>query len=81
MACGCRRKRLKTIPGNNPQTSTRITIKGSEISRRKKKCSKCKYSTKVKSRSMGQIRKCKKANRMIANIIRDINFKCPIEKF
>ena len=56
-------------------------VSGADISRRKNKCNKCSYSTKVKSRSMGKIKKCKKVNRMINNLIRDANFKCPIGKF
>lgn len=84
MACkDCRRNKFnsgsrnksKTIV-NEITTQDNLSITSVDLFNRKKKCSRCPFTT-----SPGVTGRCKKANRMISKAIIDPTFKCPIKRF
>ena len=82
MACGgCRRNNKSSGSRTKPvKTTIPVVVNRSisevEISNRKKKCSRCPFST-----QSGLTGRCKKVNRMIKNAVSDPSFKCPIKRF
>ena len=84
MACkGCRRNKSNSGSRNKSKTVTnKVTtqnnssIAPAELFNRKKKCSRCPFTT-----SPGVTGRCKKANRMISKAVLDPSFKCPIKRF
>lgn len=82
MACGgCSRNKNTSGSRNKPKKTTKsvvstVKISESEISLRKKKCSRCPFNNQP-----GLAGRCKKVNRMISRAVVDPSFKCPIKRF
>lgn len=83
MGCGgCRRSGKTSGSRNKPKTTknappvSQMTIPGTELANRKKKCSRCPFNT-----VSGLSGRCKKTNRIVSKAIIDPSFKCPIKRF
>jgi len=71
MGCGCRKKTVNRSSQNSPTLKSSM-IPFSIYKKRKSKCFSCKKF---------EGGKCRKINKLVAIIIRDPYFKCPLGKF
>ena len=71
MGCGCRKNVIKRSV-RSPLSSKFPSMPFSSYKARKKKCFSCKYA---------KASKCKQINKLIALILRDPYFKCPLGRF
>jgi hypothetical protein len=72
------------LPRNNAIRTNTVTV--SQITRtnpdiRKQICRACPFSTKNAQKGFDDNSRCRKANKSISFIMRDINFLCPVQKF
>ena len=94
MGCGCNRassqnnRVFSTVKPVNkiPQVVRTNTVIVSQITRsnpniRQQICSSCQFSTKNSNNQFDSNSRCRKANKAISFIMRDITFLCPIQKF
>jgi hypothetical protein len=79
MGCGCSKNRntRRKIVSNKSSKVKKIKTNNKKINI----CLSCSFSIQTKEERKKSIKICHKKNRLIYNIIRDKNFKCPINKF
>lgn len=80
MACGCQRGKQNKKPKGKKSTLSVYRI-------RKSKCNSCKYAKRYpyirnpKIKLLTSKSKCKKSNKFIASVLKNIKYKCPIGRF
>jgi hypothetical protein len=77
MGCGCNKnkKDIKKITITNVPIIKKESVINNE-SYKLNKCNSCKFNSRKNING-----RCLKSNRLISNIIKDINFSCPIKRF
>lgn len=66
-------------PNINPVVTSQITKNNPDI--RKQICRGCQFSTKNLNGTFDNNARCRKASKSINQILRDVSFRCPIQRF